>query len=339
MNDPGCHRIKLVEQMRGLAALAVAWFHLTNGYPDWVARTGSHGWLGVEVFFVISGMVIPLSLVHDWQQHGVRALPLFLLRRFVRIEPPYLFSVLLVVALNLLAMRIPGFHGELRAYPLEQIALHTAYLIPLSSYGWLQPVYWTLAYEFAFYLTVAVTMGALASSRHGLIAGVFAGVLVLVAIRWASPLLALFVMGCLVFRARSGLTHARSVGLALLACAVVMISVDALAQGILGLLTATALLFERQIEPLATRIPVLGRLGAISFSLYLLHVPIGGKIVNLGQRWLTTPLGHLLLSVVALAGTLVAAYFAWRWVEQPCIAASRRLAHAWRSQPAPLRQA
>ena len=105
-------RLKVVDQLRGLAALSVAWFHLTNQYHDWAGQSGSFGWLGVEVFFVISGFVIPLSLAGDWQQRGVRALPLFLARRIVRIEPPYLASVLIVVLLNIIAAQVPGFRGD-----------------------------------------------------------------------------------------------------------------------------------------------------------------------------------------------------------------------------------
>lgn len=37
-------RIESVEVLRGLAALAVTWFHLTNGYDyNWVRASGSHG--------------------------------------------------------------------------------------------------------------------------------------------------------------------------------------------------------------------------------------------------------------------------------------------------------
>ncbi len=61
-NHPA-EKIHVVEYLRGVAALGVAWFHMTNTYgPGFVASFGSLGWLGVDVFFVISGFVIPYSL-------------------------------------------------------------------------------------------------------------------------------------------------------------------------------------------------------------------------------------------------------------------------------------
>ena len=82
---------------------------------------------------------------------------------------------------------------------------------------------------------------------------------------------------------------------------------------------------------------VLSGLGAISFSLYLLHVPVGGKIVNLGLRWLAGPGGHLVLSLIALAGSLLAATLFWRFVERPCTMAAGALAdHLQSSKSKPL---
>ena len=320
-------RIDIVEQLRGAAALAVAWFHLTNGYDDWVALSGAYGWLGVEVFFVISGFVIPLSLARNWEIQGVRALPLFLLRRIVRIEPPYLMSALLVVVLNLMAMHIPGFKGGIQTYSVPQVLLHVAYLIPLTHYDWLQPVYWTLAYEFVFYLVVAAVIGLLASPvRWPVLAG-FAALLAAVSGNIASPLLALFAMGCLVFRARTGRDPTWVAAAVIVLAGLAMARSGSSAEALAGMIVA-ALLLSPRLASGATGLlgQLLRALGTISFSLYLIHIPIGGKIVNLGQRWMSGPVSHLFLSLLALTASLAAAGLLWRFVERPCIAASKKLA-------------
>ena len=325
-------RLEGVDQLRGLAALSVAWFHLTNQYHDWVALSGSWGWLGVEAFFVISGFVIPLSLASDWQRRGRRALPLFLARRLVRIEPPYLASVLLVVVLNFAAAHTPGFRGGTPDVSAAQVFAHAAYLIPLTHYEWLQPVYWTLAFEFAFYLAMAGLIGVLASTRPVPVWACLAALLGLIALDYASPLLGLFAMGCLVFRAHTGRSPVFHTVIAIGFAGLVMAIAGAIAQALVGLLVAGLILAPQSVQGvtgLAGR--GLKALGTISFSLYLLHAPIGGKIVNLGMRWLASPSEHFVLSVAALAGSLLATILFWRFVEQPCILAAGALARRWQS--------
>src|ERR1700692_4818611 len=56
-------RISIIEALRGLAAVAVALFQFSGGLTSPIPNfLHSIGWLGVDVFFVISGFVIPLSL-------------------------------------------------------------------------------------------------------------------------------------------------------------------------------------------------------------------------------------------------------------------------------------
>src|SRR5260370_32716067 len=147
-------QIFTVEALRGIAALSVTWFHLTNTYPlDWVRHSGFYGWLGVEMFFVISGFIIPYSLHRS--QYKVAHFPRFLLRRLVRLEPPYLTSIVLILFIWELAARAPGFGGAPPSYSLGQVFAHFLYVIPLTHYSWLNIVYWTLAYEFVFYILAA----------------------------------------------------------------------------------------------------------------------------------------------------------------------------------------
>ena len=65
-NGSSCHpvRITSIEILRGLAASAVCFFHFICGnkdyFPDgsWIDNIGKHGFLGVEVFFVLSGALL-----------------------------------------------------------------------------------------------------------------------------------------------------------------------------------------------------------------------------------------------------------------------------------------
>ena len=316
----GSERIEVVEQLRGIAALSVAWFHLTNQYGDWVMSSGNYGWLGVEAFFVISGFVIPLSLAGDWSRFGARAVPGFFFRRLIRIEPPYLLSMLLVVVLNVLAAQFSAFQGQDQSISVGQILWHVAYLIPLTQYEWLQPVYWTLAFEFVFYVVVGLAIGFFVSNKKHLLILCFAMLLGAIAFNFISPLLGLFCMGLLVFRKRAVLERNGWTALAIGLTGAAMILGGAMAQAVIGMWTAGIIFvtsWSRGVPNFAGQI--LNMLGKVSFSLYLLHVPVGGKIVNLGKRWLTSPVEHFALSLAALSVSLVAAAIFWRLVELPCL--------------------
>jgi peptidoglycan/LPS O-acetylase OafA/YrhL len=58
-------------------------------------------------------------------------------------------------------------------------------------------------------------------------------------------------------------------------------------------------------------------LGGISYSLYLMHVPIGGRVVNLGVRLPDHRAVEIAVLFLALAASLVAAWCLHRYVEQP----------------------
>src|SRR6266496_2565885 len=55
-------RVEIVHCLRGLAAVAVCWFHFTGHSLGLLKQSGVYGWLGVEVFFVISGFILPYAL-------------------------------------------------------------------------------------------------------------------------------------------------------------------------------------------------------------------------------------------------------------------------------------
>jgi len=95
-------RLRYVDALRGIAALLVLALHVANHYHALSPATAAHGrWLndfaanldigriGVVVFFLISGFVVPFSI------HAESAAPVrgFAIRRLFRIFPAYWLSV------------------------------------------------------------------------------------------------------------------------------------------------------------------------------------------------------------------------------------------------------
>ncbi|RYG12409.1 MAG: hypothetical protein EOO07_19105 [Chitinophagaceae bacterium] len=63
----------------------------------------------------------------------------------------------------------------------------------------------------------------------------------------------------------------------------------------------------------------------ISYSLYLIHVPIGGKMVNLGMRFVGSDLSRYLLVLLAVCISIGAAYLFYKFVELPAFQLSKRI--------------
>mgnify|MGYP003704989743 CR=1 FL=1 len=93
-------RLECLDGLRGVLAVYVMISHMAPfaAMPDWIGRPFSHGQAAVDVFFILSGLVIVGSL-HGF---GYRARP-FLMARFVRIYPVFLA----VLALSFLAHAAP----------------------------------------------------------------------------------------------------------------------------------------------------------------------------------------------------------------------------------------
>src|SRR6185312_47184 len=95
-------QVEIVTILRGLAASSVFLFHLvcvTHGYipGDAVHAFFSYGKFGVQFFFVISGFVIPYSMIRA--NYRTSDFFRFLVKRVVRIQPPYLLLLAQTVSL------------------------------------------------------------------------------------------------------------------------------------------------------------------------------------------------------------------------------------------------
>jgi exopolysaccharide production protein ExoZ len=144
-----------IHRLRGIVALLVVGFHYKkylNEIPigmnlgDYIFR---HGYMGVDIFFLISGFIITYST-----QNATRAHPVdFALKRFFRIAP--------------LAWMITLLFAWLLAWPFQRPDMvKSFFLIPMRVsqppfYGYsVVAALWTLSYEFVFYLifTIALTI-------------------------------------------------------------------------------------------------------------------------------------------------------------------------------------
>lgn len=75
-------------------------------------------------------------------------------------------------------------------------------------------------------------------------------------------------------------------------------------------------------------------LGRISYSLYLVHVPIGGLVLSIARR---TSLPQWLSGIIAVSLSLIAAWLFYQWVELPAQRWANRIQynHSLRYQTEP----
>lgn len=313
-------RVDVIDPLRGIAAMAVAWFHFTHGAPrflpdGWLKSTGTYGWMGVEIFFVISGFVLPFSMYaggYHLTQHWFT----FFKKRLTRLEPPYLLSILLVLALLFLSSHTPGFAGQSPRLRLPDLLAHVAYLNAFTGGDWVNPVYWTLAVEFQFYLTISLAFPVLVHKNRRLGMAVL---LLLAALSLTTkntsllPLyLDLFAIGIATFQFYVGRWTGRQYALFLIALSAIAVTAHGALITIVALSTALVIAFVKWRPPIW-----FVKLGAVSYSLYLLHVPIGGRVINLGVRVPYSVFWRITFLLAAVLASLTASLVFHRWVELP----------------------
>jgi peptidoglycan/LPS O-acetylase OafA/YrhL len=310
-------RLGTIDGLRGLAAFSVAWFHFTNGVMllphGWLKASGQYGWVGVEMFFVISGFIIPYSLYRS----GYRSsdFGFFLIKRIARLDPPYFADILFVIALSYLVLMVPGFHGEWPHYTWTQLLCHVGYINTIVGKPWVNVVFWSLGIEFQYYVTIGALFPLLVHRRRAVRFG-FLAVLIVAAVlvRRGSLVFVwfpLFVAGILTFQRKVDLISTRTLLAGLAVTGAVCWFVNGHLVSIVVVATALTIQF--------VHIPTsrLTNLGLISYSLYLLHVPIGGKIVNLGMRFAHTFPSQVLVLAAAVVGSISASILLYRFVELP----------------------
>jgi peptidoglycan/LPS O-acetylase OafA/YrhL len=326
-----------VDGLRALAVLAIFAFHLG------LARS-SGGFVGVDVFFVISGFVITRGVLLEIDEQRF-SLTAFYLRRARRILPALIVTLLASLCVGgiiLSPSETREFAGSALASLVSAANLffhdRTNYFADAAHYRPLLHT-WSLSLEEQFYLLFPLIMGVLVVRAGQAPARVLA-CLVALSLGWC----VLFGM----FRARHAfyMPMARfwelGVG-ALIACAearqlkIPRPTLVGLA-GLGGILASVTLLDGADtptwmmLGPVAAAVavilsgaaaegPVYGFLsmpsvvaiGRLSYSIYLLHWPA----IVFWRMCVARPLNGV-EQVVILLGVLVAAQLLWRFVEKPC---------------------
>lgn len=141
--------------LRAIAAILVLVYHVVeltnwsafpNYGPFWAFRLG---WLGVDLFFVISGFVIGLAAIKLYRDSSTEYRQTFMRRRLARIVPLYLFT-----AAIFLFLVEPGLLQEKFSRLFSHIAAHLGLVHNwfAKTHGSINGPNWSVAAEMQFYV-------------------------------------------------------------------------------------------------------------------------------------------------------------------------------------------
>ncbi|MGH3761634.1 acyltransferase family protein [Actinophytocola sp.] len=333
-------RLEILDGLRFLAAMAVLAYHFTAMDRVWdhsaaelfPGQPAAYGWLGVHLFFLISGFVICMS---SWG----RGVGRFLTSRAVRLYPAYWLSVVAIAALPTVwpwvkepvgwdsaLVNLTMFHEPLGVRPVAE-------------------VYWTLWAELRFYLLFSlVVWWGLNYRRVVAFCGVWLGAVTVVKAavpdgtllhqvlmtdyaplftggigcylmyRFGPTLVTWGIVGASFLLSvpaalfRAGLETDPGAAVprwpAVVLMAVCFLLIAAVALGWLGWIRGRWLVV----------------IGATTYPLYLLHFNVGGTVLYLTRESMPAPL----LVVLVTAGMILLAWLVHRYVERPLAPLLRR---------------
>lgn len=344
------HRFRRdIQGLRALAVLPVVIFH---AFPDWLPG----GFVGVDIFFVISGYLIT-RILHEELREGSFSIASFYVRRVKRLFPA-LYLMLLVTMLLGLVMLPPAELRELAKTVVATVGFVANFLFyNLSGYfdgqSELKPLLhtWSLAVEEQFYLIFPLALMAAYKFRPRWLPAMLWAAAAL-SLAWSMVELgqdasrafyyplprafelligAIVAVGAIPKSGRPAVRDGLSLlGVALIAASLLLLSNQQPFPGLAALPpcigAALVLAMGEDGESLGGRMlgaAPLVLVGSLSYSLYLWHWPalVFGRYIAL--RPLTVP--------EAMAAVVVAfalAWISWRYVERPVL--------KWRMAPRPV---
>jgi len=150
-------RMTFIDGLRGIACIMVIlphsqlFFYQEN--PDNLAflltTIASYGYLGVEIFFVISGFVIAYS-IRKIRISNVKVFFNFFIRRLIRLTPPYYISIIIAMLALLIQIKFGNHSKTMPSF--TEFLIHLFYLERIFNIDNLNVVYWTICIEVQFYL-------------------------------------------------------------------------------------------------------------------------------------------------------------------------------------------
>lgn len=334
--------IKNIQYLRFLAAALVVFAHSNLQIYGVGPQLTNLGGFGVDIFFVVSGFIMPYIIFGGLYREGVSAkmgAAGFLWRRITRIWPMYFLTIVMVLFISYLVSTgaIPNVTADL-AYIFNGSKIEPAWIFQTLTFShWDRPpilgIGWTLQVEFLFYAAIAFALAASAKTLEGieaiLIAFFFTALIMSpsspIASAFSNAMVIEFLLGFFLYRTVSrGLLIQKHIAMILVVItipAVLLIEHTGaiklqgnlyrpIAWGVPAFFLTWAAL---SLESYTPKIPTLELLGDASYSLYLTHgfvspvfvyLLVSTGIASALSWWFYLPLYLIVCQLIGLAAHL-----------------------------------
>jgi len=152
-------KITSIQVLRGIAALAVAFLHFAGLQKEESIRDvlawQAYGWMGVDMFFIISGFIMVWVTVNI--RGGTKTASQFIVMRIVRIYPLWFVCMTLVGIFFYIGNDVPVSIYEIPKEEAWSYFFRSFFLVPQDMKP-LIGVGWTLIHEMFFYLVFAILL-------------------------------------------------------------------------------------------------------------------------------------------------------------------------------------
>lgn len=280
------NRNHLIDLLRIIAASYVVIFHLNpevKNTTNWYLLFCSYGRLGVPVFFVISGYCILIALEHTKKPAE------FMIRRLFRIFPPYWFSLVVTCAI-ILVYKISTGTNSVAVIPKSISAMAATLVLlttPVTKIMVINWVYWTLSYEIFFYTIIFFC--SFFKKQYFTLALIGITLLsVILPIPQIGPLFflkfwPLFALGMVIYKFTHHQPGLKWYNLALLATTLLAFYTTAQTiPYIAACSVASILIIIDHFRPFKKN--MISKYGDVSYSLYLIHIPLGSYVLGIFQN-------------------------------------------------------
>ena len=316
-------RFTEIDALRGIAAIIVVLYHYIILYDEKFGHIKenyieifSFGHYGVQLFFIISGFVIYMSVLK------VRSTSDFLTKRAIRLYPTYIFAIIVTFAV----VGISSL-GTLKTGAADMLVNLTMFQ-DFFGFKNVDGVYWSLRVELTFYLLMAMLLVFKLERKVMIFTGLW--LLVSAAIQLTNGIVdtemtsllekfsmsnycQMFIIGIMFYYIWQHGNHLKYT-LMIFAAVVYDFSFEGFTNGMFTLffIGVFYLILNDKMQWLKS--DTLVYLGALSFPLYLIHQNIGyiiiHKLESMGYM-------HEVFLIIPIGISLILAHLILHYVEKP----------------------